>query len=272
MIVFKKLKLNYYNDINWEELLRDKNVDDMWEFIKNKIECAQKMFVPNKTITNNKVKPHNVTMDDNLHSLLKDKRYLFKIFKKYKTKRAQYNYNQARNRVSLKIKLLNKNKENKIAENIKTNTKAFYQYIASKTVKKEGIHNLINNKGDVLKSDSEKCELLNDFFSSVFTSEDTKNLPEFNYNNFNNIPQLETCSITLKEMEEAISNLNANKSPGPDNFHPKLLKLCSKSLSIPFKLLFDNTIHEGCIPSDWKLRLGPFLKKAIKQTQEIIDQ
>ena len=256
---------NYFNDINWEELLRDKNVDDMWEIIKNKIECAQKMFVPNKTITNNKVKPHNVTMDDNLHSLLKDKRYLFKIFKKYKTKRAQYNYNQARNRVSLKIKLLNKNKENKIAENIKTNTKAFYQYIASKTVKKEGIYNLINNKGDVLKSDSEKCELLNDFFSSVFTSEDTKNLPEFNYDNFNNIPHLETCSITLKEMEEAISNLNANKSPGPDNFHPKLLKLCSKSLSIPFKLLFDNTIHEGCIPSDWKqAEVRPIFKKGDK--------
>ena len=62
-----------------------------------------------------------------------------------------------------------------------------------------------------------------------------------------NIPQLETCSITLKEMEEAISNLNANKSSGPDNFHPKLLKLCSKSLTIPFKLLFDNTINEGCM-------------------------
>ena len=101
--------------------------------------------------------------------------------------------------------------------------------------------------------------------SSVFTSEDTKNLPEFNYNNFNNIPQLETCSITLKEMEEAISNLNANKSPGPDNFHPKLLKLCSKSLSIPFKLLFDNTIHEGCIPSDWKqAEVRPIFKKGDK--------
>ena len=66
-------------------------------------------------------------------------------------------------------------------------------------------------------------------------------------------------------MEEAISNLNANKSPGPDNFHPKLLKLCSKSLSIPFKLLFDNTIHEGCIPSDWKqAEVRPIFKKGDK--------
>ena len=56
-------------------------------------------------------------MDDNLHCLLKDKRYLFKIYKKYRTKKSEYNYNMARNRVSSKIRKMNKNKENKIAKN-----------------------------------------------------------------------------------------------------------------------------------------------------------
>ena len=32
----------YFKDINWEELLKDKSVDEMWEIIKVKIETAQK--------------------------------------------------------------------------------------------------------------------------------------------------------------------------------------------------------------------------------------
>ena len=254
----------FFKEINWEELLKNNNVDDMWNIIKEKIEYAQKLYVPNKIIINNKNKPQNVTMDDNLHTLIKDKRYLFKIYKKYKTKRAQYNYNLARNRVSLKIKLLNKNKENKIAKNIKTNSKAFYQYIASKTVIKEGIYNLINKNGDVIKEDKDKCELLNDYFSSVFTTEDTDDIPVFKHNN-DSLPSLETCTVTLKDMENAIHNLNANKSPGPDNFHPKFLKSCCKTLSLPFKILFDNTLHEGCIPTDWKIaEVRPIFKKGDK--------
>ena len=171
----------------------------------------------------------------------------------------------ARNRVSSKIRKMNKNKENKIAKNIKSNPKAFYQYVASKTVKKEGIHNLINENGELTNNDQEKCEILNKFFHSVFTIEETTDIPNFNYENINALPSLETCTVTLKEMEDAILNLNINKSPGPDNFHPKLLKACYKSLSIPFKILFDYSLNEGCIPDDWKnAEVRPIFKKGDK--------
>ena len=66
-------------------------------------------------------------------------------------------------------------------------------------------------------------------------------------------------------MEDAILNLNTNKSPGPHNFHPKLLKSCYKTLSIPFKILFDYTLKEGCIPDDWKnAEVRPIFKKGDK--------
>ena len=99
----------------------------------------------------------------------------------------------------------------------------------------------------------------------MYTIEDTNNIPDFKYTHFNSTPSLETCSVSLKEMENAILNLNANKSPGPDNFHPKLLKSCNKTLSIPFKILFDNTLNKGCIPSDWKIaEVRPIFKKGDK--------
>ena len=81
----------FLNEINWNTELQDKNVNEMWEFLKNKIKTAQEMFVPNKVINNNKMKSNHITMDNDLHSLLKNKRYFFKLYKKYKTKTTFYN-------------------------------------------------------------------------------------------------------------------------------------------------------------------------------------
>ena len=175
-----------------------------------------------------------------------------------------YNYNQARSRVSYKIKLMKKNKENSIAQNIKNNPKAFYQYIASKSVKKEGVANLINSDGKLTNNDKEKCDILNNFFNSVYTIEDTSNIPNFDHYS-NSLPKLESCKISLHEMEIALFNLNENKSPGPDNLYPKLLKSCSKTLAKPLKILFDSTLVNGCIPNEWKrAEVRPIFKKGDK--------
>ena len=149
------------------------------------------------------------------------------MYKKHKTKINLYNYNLARNKVSSKIRLNNKTKENKIAKNIKQNPKAFYQYIASKTLKKEGVSDLTDKDGVLKSNDKDKSNILNNFFSSVFTQEDNTNIPEFIYDKEINTP-LNTCSISIQDMENALNNLNISKSPGPDNFHPHFLKFSSK--------------------------------------------
>ena len=89
---------------------------------------------------------------------------------------------------------------------------------------------MINEEGNLSSDDTEKCEILNKFFSSVFTQENTTNVPVFNHD-IKDLPTLENCFISINDMEKGISNLNPNKSPGPDHIHPKLLKLCSKSLA-----------------------------------------
>ena len=159
---------------------------------------------------------------------------------------------------------MKKNKENSIAQNIKNNPKAFYQYIASKSVKKEGVANLINSDGKLTNNDKEKCDILNNFFNSVYTIEDTSNIPNFDHYS-NSLPKLESCKISLHEMEIALFNLNENKSPGPDNLYPKLLKSCSKTLAKPLKILFDSTLVNGCIPNEWKrAEVRPIFKKGDK--------
>ena len=255
---------NFFHDINWDFLLSDKDVNESWEIIKDKILYAQHTYVPNKIINSHKKRMNPVPMDDTLHFLLKDKRYLFKRYKKYKTTINLLNYNLARQKVSKKIKLMKKCKENKIAKEIKHNPKAFYQYIASKTVKKEGVAELVNKDGNLTSNDEEKCNIINDFFATVFTQEDITSVPDFKCNAIIDTP-LETCFVTNHDMETALNKLNPNKSPGPDNFHPKFLKSSSKSLAKPLTILFNKTLSDGCIPDDWKLaEVRPIFKKGDK--------
>ena len=255
---------NYFQDIDWDAELNDKNVNDTWDTIKDKIQHAQHTYVPVKIINSHKKRTNPVPMDDTLHFLLKDKRYLFKRYKKCKTTLNFLNYNLARSKVSKRIKLMKKNKENKIAKEIKHNPKAFYQYIASKTVKKEGVAELVNAEGKLTSDDEEKSNIVNDFFGTVFTQEDISTVPDFTCDQ--NIDTcLENCTITIQDMVSALNNLNSNKSPGPDNIHPKFLKSSSKSLAKPLTLLFNKTLSEGCIPDEWKLaEVRPIYKKGDK--------
>ena len=254
----------FFNQINWDESINGIDVNDTWELIKNKIHHAQHTYVPNKVINTHKKRANPVPMDDTLHFLLKSKRYFFKRYKKFKTTVNLLNYNIARNKVSSRIKFMKKKRENKIAKEIKHNPKAFYQYIASKTMKKEGVAELVNKEGKLTSDDKEKCNIINDFFSTVFTHEDVSTVPVFNHDKPINT-FLETCSITIQDMEKALNNLNSNKSPGPDNLHPKFLKLSSKSLAKPFTLLFNKTLSHGCIPDEWKIaEVRPIFKKGDK--------
>ena len=80
-----------------------------------------------------------------------------------------------------------------------------------------------------------------------------------------NVPLHDNCFITLDDIKKALQNLNLNKSPGPKNLHPKLLKKSSTSLAKPFKIPFEITLKEGEIPTEWKSEeIRPIFKKGDK--------
>ena len=70
------------------------------------------------------------------------------------------------------------NFEMKLSENINTDTKSFYVYVRSrcKPQVKEGL--LIQDSGSTITDSQHIVEVLNDYFSSVFTKEVTSTMPE----------------------------------------------------------------------------------------------
>ena len=67
--------------------------------------------------------------------------------------------------------------EHKLATNIKQDSKSFFAYIRSKQRVKDSIGPLKGSNGAVISNNKEMAESLNEYFSTVFTLEDTNALP-----------------------------------------------------------------------------------------------
>ena len=96
-------------------------------------------------------------------------------------------------------------------------------------------------------SDKEAVEVLSTSFKSVFTVEDTSNIPDFPVRVDS---QLNGFCITESDVLDALVALNPNKTPGPDNLHPQLLKKCAVSLA---RLLFTESLNSSRMPRNCKM-------------------
>ena len=66
-----------------------------------------------------------------------------------------------------------------------------------------------------------------------------------------------------------LNKINANKSPGPDGIHGKILKNCAISLAYPLSQLYNLSFKTGIIPDQWKsANIVPVFKKDDKSNVE----
>ena len=78
--------------------------------------------------------------------------------------------------------------EKSIKQNVKTDSKGFWGYVREKTKSRTVVSDLKYSNGELVSSDSEKADLLNAFFASVFVNEPPGELPIFDirYQGFEN--------------------------------------------------------------------------------------
>jgi len=110
--------------------------------------------------------------------------------------------------------------EMKLARDVKNNKKGFFKYINSKRKTRDNVGPLLNEVGVLVTEDAEKAELLNAFFASVFRAKagpQESQAPEVREE-----AHREDDFPLVKEdcVRDCLSNLDANKSMGPDGMHP----------------------------------------------------
>ena len=113
------------------------------------------------------------------------------------------------------------------------------------------------------------AEVLNEYFSSVFTTEDISSLPvPFTKFEGNKLEHLGQLFVTPEMIAQKIKNMKDNKSPGVDGIPPKLLKEIVEQISTPLAKLFNLSLEEGIVPPEWKENITPLFKKGSRNKPE----
>ena len=114
----------------------------------------------------------------------------------------------------------------------------------------------------------DKAETLNEFFINNFTEERLHDLPEINEDNVPDC-RLDSFIIEPKVVLEKLLALKHDKTPGPDGWHPFLLKSLAKCIHIPLAVLFQKSLDKGVVPNQWlEACVTAIHKKGLKSAYE----
>ena len=137
-------------------------------------------------------------------------------------------------------------------------TKRLWSYIKSQRKDSCSITSLKRN--DILyNNDSKKAQLLNNYFTSVYTPISSSPSPPLNTPLYPEIPEL---SIDVNGVAKLMQELDASKAPGPDGIPARFLKLFYAELALLLTFVFQASIHQSTVPLDWKqANIVPIFKK-----------
>jgi hypothetical protein len=116
-------------------------------------------------------------MTMNVMRTIRKKRRLWKVYKESKDHAEYRAYKKVEKAVKDSVRKAKKKFEKNLAKDVKKNPKAFYSYLKSKTSNRQSVGPL-KVDGVVVTDDEKQVEILNQFFTSVFTKEDLANLPQ----------------------------------------------------------------------------------------------
>ncbi len=136
--------------------------------------------------------------------------------------------------------------------------KRFWSYVKSlrrdscgvAPLKKDGVTHIDNQA---------KAEILNSQFASVFTKEDTGDLPQMGESPYPDIPDIQ---IHVPGVAKLLRELNPHKASGPDEVPARFLKECADELAPALGLLFEASLKQCTVPHDWQeATVTPLFKK-----------
>ena len=278
-----KIKVNYHKgdyksmstelkSIDWETEFGKfpDDVQKQWDIFVNKYHDIEQKYVPRKTVYINGQSSKKFSMPlnaKNLRMLKKKIRLWSKVRKNLASEEQEISYRRLKNQIRRLTRQGKKLLEKNIAKQAKSNPKSFWAYAQSKLKTRAGIPDLAKtddkNKTTFTSSDEEKANVLQDFFSSVFTQEPPGDLPYFKTRDFQE--KLTNIDINSDMVKKKLLKLKSNKSPGPHSIHPKVLHDTAKAMALPLMIIFRTSIKTKSLPKDWKIaNISAIFKKGNK--------
>ena len=127
-------------------------------------------------------------------------------------------------------------------------TNRFWTFIKNKRKDQVSINTLCSN-GHTYTDSKAKADVLNNYFSTVFTNEDLTSLPTIDSDP---IPDISPLNIDPVGVQKLLECLDAHKALDTDNIQPRLLKETADLMAPLLTLIFQASLNQGLVSDDWK--------------------
>ena len=229
-------------------------VENIWREIKNASSDVMEKLIPSK-LTSCRFNQPWVTRT--CRSLFRRKQRAYNMAQRTNRQEHWDKFSQLRKESQKQCNLA---KSQYLAKRVSTdndsNRKNLFKIIKNTKSDNSGVSTLVQ-EGKSLSSPKEKANALNQQFSSVF-SPVSNIVPDLGQPKF---PKIEDITITVKGVQKLMRNSKPNKSSGPDNIPARFLKETADELAPALTLLFQASLSQSKIPSDWRhARVAPLYK------------
>jgi len=250
----------FFNNIDWNNILTSTDdIDVMWNDFMSVVMCGIESFVPERIIKSCNSK-HAKQYPFYIRKLLSKKCSAWRLYKKFHTDGTKAQYVRCDKLCKVAIDRFITKKENNLVSGGRVGD--FYKYVNNKIVNNTGVGMLKNNNGESVVNAADKAELLNEFFSSVFTHDNHIIPPVLVVSNSSD--SLEEVDFSFIKIFRVLKDLKAKHTVGPDGLSTFFLKNISGSIAFPLLLIFNQSFQSGKLPAIWKHAvITPVFKKGL---------
>jgi hypothetical protein len=251
---------DYIKSLDWNHYV-DNDLEHNWDHFKSTLTYLYNTYCPLVPIRSVS-RPKWLTRDI-LREIKKKKRawklarntLLPQHFTAYKLQRTKCKQLVASSRDSY---------EKQIIDSASENPKKFYSYLNSKLRSRDHIPCIIKDEITATEN-SDKAQIISDFFESVFTDEPPLDTSVVNAQRTEQ--HIDPITVSVHEVQKELANLKPDKSAGPDQIPAKLLKELSAELAEPLTTIFRQSLDLCQLPSDWKRAIiSPIYKGGVKNS------
>ena len=238
---------------DWDTLL-SRDVEVAARDFTSTILNAAKQAIPMKTIQTGR--RHKPWMTADLMQNIRKRDRLFRQAKQHQRDADWQRWKTQRNYVT---DLNKRNREEYIQTKVhyllQHKHSPFKYHSTLKTIiGRAGNHNippLADTDGSIRTDDIQKATLLNNHFAKQSHIEVNADHNPLN-DNRRQIPNLDSIHVTSREVLDMLNSIEPNKSCGPDELPPKIVKLIALLIYEPLARLYNICLEKGIYPSIWK--------------------
>jgi len=239
------------------------SIDELWSLLKTKLLSAMDQFIPSKMST---IRFNQPWITRELKRLARRKKRKYRTAVKHNTANDWANFHAVKKEMAKKCRVAYNDYINSIIgdpdvldeQNSTYSNKKFFSYIKSIRADSSGVTSL--KKDGIVYTDSKsKAQILNEYFSSVFTQElDILNDDPLGPSPYPDMPNI---SVHKAGVVKLLRGLNIHKASGPDQVPARLFKELCDVVAPALTFVFQASLYQGKVPSDWSHALVTPLHK-----------